>query len=43
MDANGGYEEMKVFTGPDALEQAVRYAQRRFGDYDQVKYEPCRR
>jgi hypothetical protein len=43
MDANGGYEEMKVFTGPDALEQAVRYAQRWFGDCDEVKFEPYRR
>ena len=31
MDDDGGFEVVKVFTGPDAREQAIRYAEREFG------------
>jgi hypothetical protein len=43
MDDDGGYEAVEVFTGPDAREQAIRYAKRRFGEYDEVSFEPYRR
>jgi hypothetical protein len=34
MDDEGGYEVVKVFTGPDARQQAIRYAEREFGQQD---------
>jgi hypothetical protein len=40
MDKDGGSEAAEVFTGSDAREQAIRYALRRFGDYDEVKLAP---
>jgi hypothetical protein len=43
MDDDGGYEAVDVFTGPDAREQAILYAERRFGEYDEIKFEPYRR
>ena len=32
MDEDGGYDVVKVFTGPDAREKAIRYAEREFGE-----------
>ena len=43
MDNDGGYEAVKVFSGPDARDQAIRYAKQEFGDYDEIKLEPYRR
>jgi hypothetical protein len=43
MDGDGDYEAVEVFTGPDAREQAIRYAQRQFGDYDEIRLTPYRR
>jgi hypothetical protein len=43
LDDDCGYEAAEVFTGPDAREQAIRYAQRRFGEYDEIRFEPYRR
>jgi len=40
MDHDGGYEAVKVFTGPDARDQAIRYAKQEFGDYDEIRLEP---
>jgi hypothetical protein len=37
MDEDGGYEAVKVFTGPDAREQAIRYAEREFGVFDKIR------
>src|SRR5438270_12116895 len=34
MDEDGGYDVVKVFTGPDAREQAIRYAERGLGIFD---------
>ena len=31
MDEDGGYEDIKVFTGPDARRQAIRYAANKYG------------
>jgi hypothetical protein len=42
MDEDGGYEAVKVFTEPDARDQAIRYAEREFGDYDEIRLEPYR-
>jgi hypothetical protein len=42
MDEDGGYEAVKVFTGHDARDQAIRYAEREFGDYDEIRLEPYR-
>jgi hypothetical protein len=41
MEEDGGYEVVKVFTGPDAREEAIRYAEREFGAYDEIRLEPC--
>jgi hypothetical protein len=30
MDEDGGYEVVKVFTGPEARQQAIQYAEREF-------------
>jgi hypothetical protein len=43
MDDDGGYEVVKVFTGPDAHEQAIRYAEREFGAFDEIDLEPYAR
>jgi hypothetical protein len=43
IDEDGGYEVVKVFTGPDARGQAIRYAEREFGNYDEIRLEPYRR
>jgi hypothetical protein len=43
MDEDGGYEAVKVFTGPDARQQAIRYAEREFGAFDEIRLEPYRR
>ena len=40
MDEDGGYDAVKVFTGPDARERAIRYAELEFGDYDEIRLEP---
>jgi hypothetical protein len=40
IDDDGGYEVVKVFTGPDAREQAIEYAEREFGIYDEIRLEP---
>jgi hypothetical protein len=40
MDEDGGYDVVKVFTGPDARDQAIRYAMQEFGDYDEIRLEP---
>jgi hypothetical protein len=37
MDEDGGYEAVKVFTGPDARRQAIRYAEREFGVFDEIR------
>ena len=42
MDEDGGYEAVKVFSGPDARDQAIRYAKHEFGDYDEIRLEPYR-
>ena len=42
MDNDGGYEAVKVFSGPDARDQAIRYAKHEFGDYDEIRLEPYR-
>jgi hypothetical protein len=57
MDEDGGYDAVKVFTGPDdirgsrnagklagrARQQAIRYAEREFGAFDEIRLEPYRR
>ena len=40
MDEDGGYEVVKVFTGPDARQQAIQYAESEFGTYDEIQLEP---
>jgi hypothetical protein len=40
MDEDGGYEVVKVFTGPDARQQAIQYAEREFGAFDEIRLEP---
>jgi len=43
MDEDGGYEEVKVFTGPDARRQAIRYAAEKYdGDIEIVHFLPYR-
>jgi hypothetical protein len=43
MDEDGGYDVVKVFAGPDARDQAIRYAVQEFGDYDEIRLEPYQR
>ena len=43
MDNDGGYEAVKVFSGPDARDPAIHYAKQEFGDYDEIRLEPYRR
>jgi hypothetical protein len=33
----------EVFTGPDARQQAIRYAKCKFGAYDEIELEPYAR
>ena len=40
MDEDGGYEEVKVFTGPDARWQAIRYAADKYDVFDVIRLEP---
>jgi hypothetical protein len=40
MDEDGGYEVVKVFTGPHARRNAIRYAKQRFAEYDEIWLEP---
>ena len=40
MDEDGGYEVVKVFSGPNARRNAIRYAEREFGEYDQIWFKP---
>jgi hypothetical protein len=42
MDEDGGYEVVKVFTGPEARQQAIQYAEREFGTFDEIRLEPYR-
>lgn len=42
MDEDGGYEVVKVFTGADARQQAIEYARREFGAFDEIRFEPYR-
>ena len=37
MDEDGGYEEVKVFTGPDARWQAIRYAADKYDVFDVIR------
>ena len=39
MDEDGGYETVRVFSGPDAREQAIRYAVEKFGTFDEIQLE----
>jgi hypothetical protein len=39
MDYDGGYEVVKVFTGPNAREQAIQFAEREFGVFDEIQLE----
>jgi hypothetical protein len=43
MDEDGGYQVVEVFTGPDARQQAIQYAEREFGAFDEIRLEPYRR
>jgi hypothetical protein len=43
MDDDGGYEVVKVFTWSDPREQAIQYAEREFGVYDEIRLQPYRR
>jgi len=40
MDEDGGYEVVKVFTGPLAQRHAISYAEGEFGEYDVIRLEP---
>ena len=40
MDDDGGYEVVKIFSGPDARGQAIGFAEREFGNYDEIRLEP---
>jgi hypothetical protein len=43
MEEDGGFEVVKVFTGPDARQHAIQYAEREFGTFDEIRLEPYRR
>jgi hypothetical protein len=36
MNEDGGYDAVRVFTGPDAREQAIRYVEQEFGEHDDL-------
>lgn len=42
MDEDGGYQVVKVLTGPDARQQAIQYAEHEFGAFDEIRLEPYR-
>jgi hypothetical protein len=37
MNEDGGYYAVKIFTGPDPREQAIRYAEQEFGEHDEIR------
>jgi hypothetical protein len=37
MNEDGGYEVVRVFTGMDAREQAIRFAGSEFGMFDEIR------
>jgi hypothetical protein len=43
MNEDGGYDAVEVFTGQDARQQAIQYAEREFGAFDEIRLEPYRR
>jgi len=42
IDDDGGCE-VKIFRGPRARQQARRYAEQRYGQFDEIHLEPYRR
>jgi len=36
-DDDGGYEEVKIFTGPNARRLALRYAVQKYGHFKEVQ------
>jgi len=40
MDADGGYECVEVFAGPNARERAIGYARYRFREFDEAELTP---
>jgi hypothetical protein len=40
MDANGGYETVKVFTGSGARDRAIVFTRQRFGEFDEIELDP---
>lgn len=40
MDEDGGYELVKVFTGTRARQNAIRFAEQKFGEYDEIRLKP---
>ena len=36
MNEDGGYDAVKVFTGPHAREQVICYAEQEFGKHDEI-------
>jgi hypothetical protein len=41
-DDDGGCE-VEIFTGPNAGERARRYAEQRYGKFEEIRLEPYRR
>jgi hypothetical protein len=37
---DGGYDGLATFTGPNAREHAMAYADRRYGDFDLISLPP---
>ena len=42
MDDDGG-SEIAIFSGGDARQRAIRYADREYGAFDEIELEPYRR
>jgi hypothetical protein len=42
MDDDGG-AEVAIFSGGDARQRAIRYADREYGAFDEIELEPCAR
>ena len=40
LDEDGGHEVVKVFTGPRARLEAMKYAHNQFGEFDEVWLRP---
>jgi hypothetical protein len=40
---NGEDITVRIFTGPDARQQALDYAGQTYGDFDEIRLEPYRR